>query len=632
MIASLMILHWTRWSASQSKGATMPNETSGRVFISYSRKDGGAFAAKLHRELLGENLSIWQDIVTLEGGRDWWSQIEDALRSKVLQHLVLVVTPGALASPVVRREIRLARQEGKTVCPVKGPNLADLGALPRWLGNIYDLDIPEQRNALIHLLQDQSRQTRVPMMAPDPPEDFIQRPAEFNALKQKLLNPKGDSVAITAALRGAGGYGKTTLAKALAHDPDIQDAYFDGILWATLGEKPESLLLIVSDLITRLTGTQPGFNTINAAASALGEALGDRRILLVVDDVWREQDLAWFRHGGTSTTRLVTTRNDSTLPTNAVRQSLDAMRDSEALELIAKGLPAPSTQQRELMALAAWLGEWPLLLKLVNGFLRDRVVKLRQGLPLAIAAANKRLDEKGFVAFDARNETERTKAVALTIGVSLELLDNSGREHFAELGIFAEDAHVPIGIVEHLWKDHLKEIETENLLSELYQLSLLLGLDLDRRTLQIHDTIRHFLRARSGTEGLVTQQKRLLQALDEIGAPDQDASTRRYYYLHLPYHLAEAKERERLDSLLLDPSWLAAKLAATATPVALIADYDRYAVSEALRSLCGQRSTEIDRADAAADGWNLRARPAPADTTIIRPADDECNYRRHRFP
>jgi NB-ARC domain len=58
----------------------------------------------------------------------------------------------------------------------------------------------------------------------------------------QLLDAKGDAVAaITAALRGAGGYGKTTLAKALAHDPDIQDAYFDGILWAVLGEKPNAV-------------------------------------------------------------------------------------------------------------------------------------------------------------------------------------------------------------------------------------------------------------------------------------------------------------------------------------------------------------------------------------------------------
>jgi hypothetical protein len=111
---------------------------SERIFISYSRKDGAEAAAHLREWLLGENLSVWQDLITLEGGRDWWSQIEDALKSKTLQHFVLVVTPAALASPVVRREIRLARQEGKTVCPIRGPGLTDLNALPRWIGHVYD--------------------------------------------------------------------------------------------------------------------------------------------------------------------------------------------------------------------------------------------------------------------------------------------------------------------------------------------------------------------------------------------------------------------------------------------------------------------------------------------------------------
>jgi len=72
-------------------------------------------------------------------------------------------------------------------------------------------------------------------MAPPPPADFVQRPHEFGTLKAKLLGVKGGSVAITAALRGAGGYGKTTLAEALAHDGDIVDAYsaaFFGWNWA----------------------------------------------------------------------------------------------------------------------------------------------------------------------------------------------------------------------------------------------------------------------------------------------------------------------------------------------------------------------------------------------------------------
>jgi hypothetical protein len=60
-----------------------------------------------------------------------------------------------------------------------------------------------------------SRQKRVPMMAPEPRLDFVARPKEFDALKQQLLDAKGDAVTgITAALKGR--YGKTTLAKALS--------------------------------------------------------------------------------------------------------------------------------------------------------------------------------------------------------------------------------------------------------------------------------------------------------------------------------------------------------------------------------------------------------------------------------
>jgi hypothetical protein len=488
----------------------MPDSTA-RIFISYSRKDGAEFAAKLRTQLLRENLSVWQDIITLEGGRDWWSQIEDALKSKALQHFILVVTPAALASPVVRREIRLARQEGKTVCPVRGPGLTDLAKLPRWLGQIYDLGLPEHRTTLIRVLQDQSRQKRVAMMAPELPADFVERPTEFGALKRMLLDAKGDAVAITAALRGAGGYGKTTLAKALAHDPDIQDAYFDGILWAELGEKPENLLLIISDLITRLTGSPPGLNTIHAAASALGEALGDRRILMIIDDAWREQDLSPFMQGGSQTTRLITTRLGRVIPPRASRQVVDAMKGREARELLSRGLPTDQvvTQSKELSELAGRLFEWAQLLKLVNGFLRERVIEVSEPLQNAIIEANARLTEEGLQAFDVDDEGDRTKAVASTINLSLGLLDDKLRARFTELSVFPEDADIPVGIVARLWQEtaSLNESRSKDLLIRFYGLSLLVGLDLNQRTLRFHDTIRRFLQDQVGKEGLVARHR-----------------------------------------------------------------------------------------------------------------------------
>jgi hypothetical protein len=106
------------------------------------------------------------------------------------------------------------------------------------------------------------------MMAPEPPADFVPRPIEFEALKRGLLDAKGDAAAgMTAALRG-GGYGKTTLARALAHDPDLQEAYFDGELWVELGEQGGGRVIpVIDDLVALLTGASPQTTTVEAARS-----------------------------------------------------------------------------------------------------------------------------------------------------------------------------------------------------------------------------------------------------------------------------------------------------------------------------------------------------------------------------
>jgi hypothetical protein len=158
-------------------------------------------------------------------------------------------------------------------------------------------------------------------------------------------------------------------------------------------------------------------------------------------------------------------------------------------------------------------------LKIVNGFLRDRVVKNREPLQKAILGANARLDAKGLVAFDPRNEADGTRAIERTIGVSLDLLDQSERARFSELGIFPEDVDILLGVAGRLWDETggLNEFETEDVLSRLYDLSLLLNLDLNQRLLRLHDTVRHFLQDQDGKDGLIAQQKRLLLALGDIG-------------------------------------------------------------------------------------------------------------------
>jgi WD40 repeat protein len=361
-----------------------------------------------------------------------------------------------------------------------------------------------------------------------------------------------------------------------------------------LGEAPGDLLSKISDLIEILAGERPGFANVDSAAAKLSEALGDRRILMIVDDVWREQDLRPFLQGGPRTTRLITTRLTRVLPASiALRQPVDAMTGQEARELLSRGLPADQAlaHSKELSDLARRLGEWAQLLKLVNGFLRERVIDSREPLRDALVDAAERLTEQGLTIFDADDQDDRTKAVARTINLSLSLLDTGQRARFAELAVFPEDADIPTAIVARLWQEtaSLSEGRTKDLLVKLYGLSLLLGLDLNQRTLRFHDTTRRFLQDQAGREGLVAQHKQLLKALDEIRRSPEaaDAPSRRYFYLHFPHHLAEAEERERLDELLLDPGWLKAKLEATGNPQALIADYEQYAVGQ-VQNLIGR--------------------------------------------
>jgi len=207
----------------------LTNDKAPRVFLSYARSDGEPFAAQLRQRLVAEHIPLWQDRIGMEGGRDWWQQITEAL--DVVEFLVLVMTPAAMLSEMVRKEWRYARQQGVCVYPVKGEPDLDFNSLPNWMRSAHFYDIDYEWQKLVNDLNTRCQQPRVPFMVEDLPPDHVARLQEYEALIDKLLDQRREEpVAITAALRGAGGYGKTTMAKALCYDDGIQQAFDDGIL------------------------------------------------------------------------------------------------------------------------------------------------------------------------------------------------------------------------------------------------------------------------------------------------------------------------------------------------------------------------------------------------------------------
>lgn len=533
-----------------------------RVFVSYSRRDGKDFAAQLRHELLAREIAVWQDLIAMEGGRNWWFQITQALDQ--VEYMLLIATPAAMESKIVRKEWRYARQQGVCVYPVMMPGLhPDFSAMPRWMreSHFYDYSTPEQHEKLFNDILSRCEVPRVPFMVEDLPDDFVQRPHEFSALRDQLLDlNNSEPIAITAALRGAGGYGKTTLARALCHDEDVQEAFDDGILWVTLGEDPGDLTTRLLDLITVLGIERPDVAGIEAARSLFKQLLADRDMLIVIDDVWHTEHLEPFLDGGPRCARLVTTRNDATLPPAARRIDVDAMRVDEALALLQAGLQIDDPALNvTLTDLADKLGHWPLLLKLVNGVIHERLSR-HQTVAEAIRYVERALNKRGLRAFDARDTTERTRAVSLTLSVSFDQLSSDEFARYTELAIFPEDLDIPFSVVGRLWaaRGALDDLDSEELLVRLHKLSLLIDLDFGRQTLRLHDIFRAYLRDDQRPH-LATLNQALLGTYDVqrwADLPDDEP----YLWDFLVYHLIEGDQHPTLDETLRDLRYLTRKI------------------------------------------------------------------------
>ena len=150
-----------------------------RVFISYARKDGGKYSHNLREKLEKEGISVWQDLIGMEGGRDWWLQITEAIDAA--EYMVVVMTPAALESNVMLKEWRYARQEGVCIYPIKASKTLNFSEMPSWMGDkhFYNLDDEHEWTNFISDLQAKCEIPRVPFMASDIPPDYIHRPNEF---------------------------------------------------------------------------------------------------------------------------------------------------------------------------------------------------------------------------------------------------------------------------------------------------------------------------------------------------------------------------------------------------------------------------------------------------------------------
>ncbi len=116
-------------------------------------------------------------------------------------------------------------------------------------------------------------------MAPSLPAHFQPRGALLDRMRARLLSDA------RLATVGLGGSGKTTLAQALAADPDVIARYPDGVLWIRLGQKP-NIVAQLQSVLRVLNRRIDGANDEAALRGELDAALSGRSYLIVLDDLW----------------------------------------------------------------------------------------------------------------------------------------------------------------------------------------------------------------------------------------------------------------------------------------------------------------------------------------------------------
>ena len=93
-------------------------------------------------------------------------------------------------------------------------------------------------------------------------------------------------------------------------------------------------------------------------------------------------------------------------------------------------------------------------------------------------------------------------------------------------------------------------MDVEDFLEKLAGLSLVLALDLERRTFRLHDVMRSYLMTKAGKDQVRALHVTLAGALKTDPNQFLVAAEREYVYRYLPAHLDAAGDRGSLDRLL----------------------------------------------------------------------------------
>jgi tetratricopeptide (TPR) repeat protein/transcriptional regulator with XRE-family HTH domain len=301
--------------------------------------------------------------------------------------------------------------------------------------------------------------------------DFVGRDELLAHVKQLLCSSKAP---VPIILQGLPGVGKTTLAVEIIHDPDVQEHFRDGLLWAGLGQHPNivGILSRWGKLLGMHETDMQALQNDEEWAMTIRNAIGKRQMLLVIDDVWKVEDALAFELDSPSCAFLITTRisDIAVYFRSGSTIAVQELNEDDGVALLTRWVPTIVQNERgDTRTLVRAVGGLPLALTLMGGYLFAQAYyhqprRIRSALTrLRDAGERLKLESpQGGLKHHPSLLQGNPISLLAVIGVSEQALDDTSRQALHALSVFppkpntfAEEAALAVAATTTETLDHL---------------------------------------------------------------------------------------------------------------------------------------------------------------------------------
>jgi len=240
---------------------------------------------------------------------------------------------------------------------------------------------------------------------------------------------------------GLPGVGKTALAVALAHDERVRQALPDGVLWGGLGVNPD-VVTVQNQWAAALGVELAEVPDVHERALRLSTVLGERRVLVVIDDAWDIESAEALRLSSPHAVHLLTTRDRAIARSFAGTGQQVHVPELEAVpafELLQRLAPeACAADPEAAQGLVKAVGELPLALEVLGGYLAGHDLTVFPDLaPEAFAALGDARQRLALATERLGGQPGKQESLDAVIRLSVDALPAEAAAAFWALGAFA---------------------------------------------------------------------------------------------------------------------------------------------------------------------------------------------------